>query len=136
MTDFNITGTVLRIGDTQVISDKFQKRILELETGEPAYPQINEFQFTQDRVSLLDEIVEGDVVKVGFYLKGREWVPTDGRQRRVFNELNGAFVEVISKATPVEHGKVYQSPSGPTMEVDEIHDKPRVPGLPADEIPF
>ena len=120
MTDFNITGTVLHIGDTQVISDKFQKRNLELETGEPAYPQINEFQFTQDRVSMLNDIVEGDVVKVGFYLKGREWIPTDGRQRRVFNELNGGSVEVISKATPVEHGQVYQSPSGPTMPADEI----------------
>ena len=136
MTDFNITGTVLHIGDTQVISDKFQKRNLELETGEPAYPQINEFQFTNNRVSLLDEIVEGDVVKVGFYLKGKEWIPTDGRQRRVFNELNGGSVEVISKATPVEHGKVYQSPSGPTMEVDEIQEKPRMAGGPADEIPF
>ena len=136
MTDFNITGTVLHVGSTQVISDKFQKRNLELETGEPAYPQINEFQFTNNRVSLLDEIVEGDVVKVGFYLKGREWIPTDGRQRRVFNELNGGSVEVISKATPVEHGKVYQSPSGPTMEVDEVEEKPRMAGPPADEIPF
>ena len=136
MTDFNITGTVLHVGSTQVISKKFQKRNLELETGEPEYPQINEIQFTQDRVSMLDEIVEGDVVKVGFYLKGREWIPTDGRQRRVFNELNGAFVEVISKATPVEHGQVYQSPSGPTMEVDEVQEKPRVAGAPADEIPF
>jgi len=44
MTDFNITGTVLHVGSTQVISEKFQKRNLELETGEPAYPQINEFQ--------------------------------------------------------------------------------------------
>ena len=49
----------------------------------------------------------------------------DGRPRRVFNELNGGSVEVISKATPVEHGKVYQSPSGPTMEVDEVQEKPR-----------
>ena len=136
MTDFNITGTVLHVGDTQVISEKFQKRNLELETGEPEYPQINEIQFTQDRVSLLNDIVEGDVVKVGFYLKGRERIPKDGRPRRVFNELNGGSVEVISKATPVEHGHVYQSPSGPTMEVDEIQKKPRVAGAPADEIPF
>ena len=34
------------------------------------------------------------------------------------------------------HGHVYQSPSGPTMEVDEIQEKPRVAGAPADEIPF
>ena len=68
------------------------------------------------------------MVKVGFYLKGKEWIPTmEGR--RVFNELNGGSVEVISKATPVEHGKVYQSPSGPTMEVDEVQEKPRVAGL-------
>ncbi len=85
---------------------------------------------------MLNDIVEGDVVKVGFYLKGREWIPKDGRPRRVFNELNGGSVEVISKATPVEHGHVYQSPSGPTMEVDEIQEKPRVAGAPADEIPF
>ena len=32
MSDFNITGTVLHVGDTQVFSEKFQKRNLELET--------------------------------------------------------------------------------------------------------
>jgi len=139
MSDFNITGTVLHVGDTQVFSEKFQKRNLELETGEPAYPQINEFQFTQDRVSLLNNIFEGDVVKVGFYLRGREWIPNDGRPRRVFNELNGGSIEVISKATPVEHGEVYQSPAGPTIEIDEGQEEPRVTGpplTPKDEIPF
>ena len=139
MSDLQITGTVLHVGDTKVISDKFQKRALELETGEPEYPQINEIIFTQDRVSLLNEIVEGDVVKVRFYLRGREWIPNDGRPRRVFNELNGGSIEVISKATPVEHGEVYQSPTGPTIEIDEVQEQPRVAGpplTPKDEIPF
>ncbi len=133
MSDFNIAGTVLRIGQTERFSEKFQKRSLELETGTD-WPQMNEFEFTQERVSALDDIIEGDVVNVKFQLRGREWIPNDGRPRRVFNSLNGSSIEVISKATPVEHGKVYQSPSGPTMEVDEVQEKPRVSGEPADQI--
>lgn len=139
MSDFNIAGTVLRIGQTERFSEKFQKRSLELETGTD-WPQMNEFEFTQERVSALDDIIEGDIVNVRFQLRGREWIPNDGRPRRVFNSLNGSSIEVISKATPVEHGKVYQSPSGATMEVDEVQERPRVTGSPADqkedEIPF
>ena len=81
MTDFNITGTVLHVGSTQVISEKFQKRNLELETGEPAYPQINEIQFTQDRVSIyLMKLLRVMWSRSGSISRARNGFPMEGRE--------------------------------------------------------
>ncbi len=117
------TGMVMLVGQTQVFSERFQKRSLELEIGDnPEYPQRCEFVFTQDRVSLLNDIHEGDVVKVEFNLRGREWIPPDGRPRRVFNELNGWKISPVQKATPVAHGQVFQTVKGGVpVEVDKPH---------------
>ena len=145
MNDFEMTGTVLHVGETQKFSEKFQKRILELETGSD-WPQINEFQFTNDRTAALDDVIEGDVINIKFQLRGREWIPNDGRPRRVFNELNGSSVEMITKANPVQHGEAYQTVRGGVsveIEGEPVEEKHLVTGPPLepkepikDDIPF
>jgi single-strand DNA-binding protein len=128
------TGMVMLVGQTQVFSERFQKRTVELEIGDnPEYPQRCEFVFTQDRVSLLNDIHEGDVVKVEFNLRGREWIPPDGRPRRVFNELNGWKISPVQRATPVEHGQVFQTVKGGiAVEVDAPKEITTVSGPPVE----
>ena len=106
MTDFNITGTVLHIGDTQVISDKFQKRNLELETGEPEYPQINEIQFTQDRVSLLNEIVEGAFLQFTIKILKPEEDNKKGKIRKCNKRANNFFPYLDMKMSWSELGRL------------------------------
>lgn len=104
---YTTKGKVKLIGNTERISDSFQKRRLILETKEE-YPQTVEIEFTQDRVVKLDRIKSGEEIEVSWFLKGREWTnPKDG-QVKYFNTLNGWEVytkldqakNIIDKAIP------------------------------------
>lgn len=83
-----ISGIVKRVGNLNQVSDRFAKRSLVITTVEQ-YPQVLEFEFQQDRVSMLDSIKPQDSVEVNFDLRGREWDPQDGREVKVFNTLVG-----------------------------------------------
>lgn len=88
-----LSGIVTKVGDTEVISEKFKKRVLWIETdGE--YPQEYEIQFNQDNTSKLDGVTLGNTVLVPINLKGRRWTPNDDREPRVFNTLEGWKIEI------------------------------------------
>jgi single-stranded DNA-binding protein len=68
-----ITGLILVIGQTQEVgTNGFQKRLLVVETQEQ-YKQKIPMDFVQDKVSLLDNFVVGDTVRVGINLRGNEY---------------------------------------------------------------
>ena len=68
-----ITGLILVIGQTQEVgTNGFKKRLLVVETQEQ-YKQKIPMDFVQDKVSLLDNFVVGDTVKVGINLRGNEY---------------------------------------------------------------
>jgi hypothetical protein len=76
--NFEITGRLADKFETQVISDRFQKRefILEIKsTGSNGFEFVDfvKFQTTQDKCSLLDQYSVDDMVKVSFNLRGRKW---------------------------------------------------------------
>jgi hypothetical protein len=76
--NFEITGRLADKFETQVISDRFQKRefILEIKsTGANGFEFVDfvKFQTTQDKCSLLDQFTIDDMVKVSFNLRGRKW---------------------------------------------------------------
>jgi hypothetical protein len=76
--NFEINGRLAEKFETQVISDRFQKRefILEIKsTGSNGFEFVDfvKFQTTQDKCSLLDQFTIDDVVKVSFNLRGRKW---------------------------------------------------------------
>jgi len=76
--NFEITGRLADKFETQVISDRFQKRefILEIKsTGANGFEFVDfvKFQTTQDKCSLLDQFTIDDTVKVSFNLRGRKW---------------------------------------------------------------
>ncbi|MBU6341183.1 MAG: DUF3127 domain-containing protein [Bacteroidetes bacterium] len=70
---FEVEGKLHRIFPTESKSSSFQAREFVLEVPDGNYPQLIKFQAVQDRCAMLDEFREGDVVKVSFDLRGREW---------------------------------------------------------------
>jgi len=89
-----VKGTVVKVSETEQVTDSFKKRTLLLKT-KGDYPQEIEFEFVQNRVDLLDSVVEGADATVFFNLKGRTWEKA-GQEPRVFTSLQGWKIE----ATP------------------------------------
>lgn len=92
--------------DTQNVSEKFKKRDLVVTTDyDSPYPQDVQFQLTQDKCGLLDTFREGDMLKVQFNLRGREWNSPQGV--KYFNTLEAWRVELVPGsmrgAPPVEN---------------------------------
>lgn len=76
-----LKGKVFLVGNTEVVSDKFQKRELIVEYAEnPQYPEYIKFEASQKKVDLLDNIKVGDTVEAHFNLKGRGWKDKSGKQ--------------------------------------------------------
>ncbi len=56
---FKFKGIVYKVGNTEVISDKFSKRELVLTDAADQYPQYISFTFVKDKCALLDNLAEG-----------------------------------------------------------------------------
>ena len=70
---FEVEGKLHRIFPTEQKTASFQAREFVLEVPDGNYPQLVKFQAVQERCGLLDEYNEGDMIKVSFDLRGREW---------------------------------------------------------------
>lgn len=79
---FEVEGKLYKKFPAENKTGTFQARefILEIESGN--YPQFIKFQLVQDKCSLLDDYQEGEVIKVYFDLRGREW------NEKFFTNLN------------------------------------------------
>ena len=78
-----VTGKVLEIKETQVVSDKFTKRELWVEIPSDKFPQTLSIEFRQARVALLDNISINEEVTIEINLRGRQW------KEKVFNTIEG-----------------------------------------------
>ncbi len=92
---FEIEGKLHKKYEMESKSSSFQTREFVIEV-DGTYPQYVKFQLTQDRCSLVDPYKEGEVIKVSFDLRGREW------QGKYFTNLNAWRVEKSSAAKPVK----------------------------------
>jgi hypothetical protein len=87
-----LTGKLKVKKDTLVVSDKFQKREFVLTDESSQYPQDILFQLSQDKVTLIDKVNEGEVITAHFNLRGREWTNPQG-EVKYFNTLDVWRVE-------------------------------------------
>ena len=102
--DYTATGTIVAIGQTQQVSEKFRKRDLVIEiSGE--YPQTVSFQLTQDRCEKADMLNTGQTATIHFNLRGRAWTDKEG-QVKYFNTL-----ECWKVTTQPSEGQVAESQS-------------------------
>ena len=86
-----VTGKVKKVFETQTFDSGFRKRELVV-TTEEQYPQHISIEFHQDKVDLLNDLIEGYKVKVSINLRGREWTNPEG-VTRYFNTIAGWRLE-------------------------------------------
>ena len=109
-----LLGIVKVICDLQVISEKFQKKEVVIETLEQ-YPQTIIIEFIQDKVDLLKNYKVGETVRIGINLRGRKWTDKEGNDK-FFNTVQG---------WKIAHDSSNQSESIPVRsEVESNEDLP------------
>jgi len=84
---FEVEGKLHKKFDTENKTDSFQAREFVIEVSSGSYPQLVKFQLVQDRCSIIDDYEEGQMIKVHFDLRGREW------NGKYFTNLNAWRVE-------------------------------------------
>ena len=89
-----LQGTVKKVGETQTFASGFQKRELVLLTQEQ-YPQVIQIDFLSDKIDLLNNVSEGENVKIGINIRGKEWTNPQG-EVKYFNSINGWRIEKVS----------------------------------------
>lgn len=93
-----VQGKIKLVGDIQEITDSFSKRELVIVTQEQ-YPQTLCVEFVQDKMSLLDDFQDGQEVKIGINLRGREWKNPEGKIK-YFTSLQGWRIENLQNEVP------------------------------------
>ncbi|MBT8189297.1 MAG: DUF3127 domain-containing protein [Saprospiraceae bacterium] len=83
---FETEGILHKVFDTESKTASFQAREFVIK-HEGNYPQFIKFQLTQDRCDLISNFKEGDMIKVHFDLRGREW------NEKYFTNLNAWRIE-------------------------------------------
>lgn len=89
-----LQGTVKKLFETQTFASGFQKREMVLLTQEQ-YPQPISIEFLSEKISLLDNVSEGDEIKIGINIRGREWTNPQG-EVKYFNSITAWRLEKVS----------------------------------------
>lgn len=96
---FEITGIAHKIGETQQVTDSFQKRelVLKIPNDNPQYhDELVPIEFVQKNVDRLDYLEPGCNCLVKFNLSGREWTSPRG-EIKYFGSLKGWFAQNLDK---------------------------------------
>lgn len=120
---FTLSGTVKVKNDTQQISEKFKKREFVVTDASGNYPQDISFQLTQERVTQLDDVNQGDMVNVSFFIRGREWTSPAG-EVRYFNSLDVWKVEKMSGGAGAPNAEPTSAASAETFVEEGDDDLP------------
>lgn len=124
---FTISGILKVKNDTQVITDKFQKREFVVTDASGNYPQDILFQLTQDRTGAIDDINVNDMVTVTFNIRGREWTSPKG-EVKYFNSLDVWKVEKSANGGA--------APTPPDMEPAKTETAETLVDEDDDDLPF
>ncbi len=102
---YELTGKVKLIQEPQTFSSGFTKREVIVTVEDGKYPQDISLEFLQDKISLLDNVSEGQKIKVFFDIRGREY------NGRYYNNLVGWKLEMDEKSDDTQ--KADNSPKIP-----------------------
>lgn len=89
---YDLKGKVKLIQEPQTFASGFTKREVVVTVEDGKYPQDINLEFLQDKVSLLDNVAEGQEIRVFFDIRGREY------NGRYFNNLVGWKIETAEAA--------------------------------------
>lgn len=105
---YEISGTIKVIFDPQTFSSGFSKREFVITTADK-FPQDIKLECLKDKAAMLDELAEGQPVKVQFDINGREY--------------NGRYFVNLS-AWRIEPSEGESSPAGPKGDRKEEQPDP------------
>lgn len=114
---YELTGKVKLVQEAKTFSSGFTKREMVVTVEDGKYPQEINLEFVQDKVSLLDNLKEGQEVTVSFDLRGREY------NGRYFNNLVGWKVvspSADNSYTPDEYSSPPSPPDAPDYDDSDI----------------
>ena len=122
---YEFTGKVKGVGELQTFASGFSKRDLVVEEERAGnWPNVVAFAFKKERVALLDGIVSGTRVKVGFAVDGREWTDPKTRKVRYFSDLTALCLDRLDETMPVPEVAV---PDGVPVDGDNFDDDVKLP---------
>lgn len=113
-----VTGKLYEIFETKKVTERFTKREFVVEIEDGRYPQHVLFQLTGDRCGDLDAHQKGDLVRIEFSLRGREWTSPRG-EVRYFNSLDVRRLESVGAEEP-GYDEAEPEPEGPPPDLDDI----------------
>ena len=93
-----LQGTVKKVGETQTFASGFQKKEMVILTDEQ-YPQPIQIDFLSDKIDLLNNVSEGESVKVGINIRGREWTNPQW-EVKYFNSISAWRLEKVNVEAP------------------------------------
>jgi single-strand DNA-binding protein len=97
---YEITGNIVKKYETETKGESFRVRDFVIKANDGGqYDNFVKFQLSQDRTAIIDDMNEGDEVKVHFDLRGRQW------QEKYFTNLSAWRVEKVSTAQVAEPKK-------------------------------
>ena len=119
---YELTGKVKVVMDAMTFDSGFTKREFVV-TSDERYPQDIKFECVKERVSLLDNVSEGDEVTVSFDLRGNEY-----KERYYVNLV----------AWKIDQGAAHGGSTESGGTGDEVPPLPDDASAPADEddVPF
>ena len=130
-----IKGTVYKVSQEEVKSEKFKKREVILEVIEGTYKQYLTVQFSNAKCDLLNNVRQGDMISVSINLKGRLWTGADGVEKS-FNTIEGWQIEVDSLGSTATNIPIQkQKPLG-NIESNFQEDAIRMMAEDDDDLPF
>ena len=93
---YEFIGTVKKVCDTMTFASGFTKRDLVVEEEKDSqWPNIVAFTFKKDNTAKLEGISEGQRVKIGFGIDGREWTDPKTGNVRYFTDLTAWRLDVL-----------------------------------------
>ena len=99
-------ATIYRMDDTEVVSEKFSKRLIILREVWPSrFGEQENFlpvQFSQEKIAYLDQFKVGDEVVVKFNLDGRLWQKDEDAEEMCFINLNGFSIALAANVAAPE----------------------------------
>lgn len=71
--NYELTGTIKQIGETQTFPSGFSKREFVVNTADEKYPQAIKIEAVKEGCDRLDAYSIGDEITVGFNIRGNEY---------------------------------------------------------------
>lgn len=121
---FQVEGTVMSVGQTQLFSSGFRKRQIVIETSSKPdqWSRPVALLLTKDNVGLADSLKPGAFIKTDGYIDGREWKKDAQSPVRYFTDLI-----VKSILTVTADGKTVEAKAPAEADANALPDDDQLP---------